>query len=431
MSTDYVRAARLRTSKLFPYLQSAIWSMTLVKTDRIETMGVDSGWRCYYNEAAMRKRPIEEVSTILVHEVWHLLRKHHQRAERLGINSYNFDPWNAAADCEINDDVLAQGGTLSNCLLPSLFGWPPDQLAETYYAMIPSRAVCLMSLDSQAGVYTGSNGGAGQGQRTGQATGSQAGGGDFSDEADLFVKKIKGAKWFGGSCADNIPRGYELPQGLREAPAKGAAEAELIRRQVAHDIASPKSRGTTPAGIKRWAEEVLAPPKVNWRRELLVNVRRAVAQIMGKTDYTYRRVGRRSTETVLRPAMITFRPHVAVVIDTSGSITKEELGAALREARHVIKTLNAPISVISCDAQAEVTKKVFDPRSVQLIGGGGTDMCVGIDAATKLKPRPDVIVTITDGITPWPDRAPAAEHITLLTSQNGSKPKFGKTIRLG
>jgi len=87
--------------------------------------------------------------------------------------------------------------------------------------------------------------------------------------------------------------------------------------------------------------------------------------------------------------------------------------------------------VISCDAQAEVTKKVFDPRSVQLIGGGGTDMCVGIDAATKLKPRPDVIVTITDGITPWPDRAPAAEHITLLTSQNGSKPKFGKTIRLG
>jgi len=315
--------------------------------------------------------------------------------------------WNVATDCEINDDLLAQGGKISDCLLPSQFGWPPDQLAETYYAKIPVRLVSLMSL------------------------GGSAGEGDCSDETDLFVEKVMGAKWFGGSCADNIPRTYELPSNLREAPGKGDAEAELIRRQVAREITSSKSRGTLPGGMNRWAQDVLAPPKVNWRRELLVNVRCAVAQIMGKTDYTYRRFGRRSTETVLRPAMITFRPHVAVVIDTSASVPQKELSDALRETQHVIKTLNAPISVIACDAQAHVTKKVFDPRSVQLIGDGGTDMRVGIDAATKLKPRPDVIITITDGLTPWPDRAPAAQHITLLTSQSGSKPGFGKTITLG
>ena len=429
--TDYVRAARLRTSKLFPYLQSAIWSMTLIKTDQVETMAVDTGWRCYYNEAAMRKRPIEEVSTILVHEGWHLLRKHHQRAERLGINNQNALAWNVATDCEINDDLLAQGGKLSDCLLPSRFGWPPDQLAETYYAMIPEGAVSLVSLDGGCGGGGESTHGARQqGRGVGQSASSQSTLGGSSHEADLFVEKVKRAKWFGGSCADNIPRAYELPSNLREAPAKGDAEAELIRRQVARDITSSKSRGTLPGGMNRWAEDLLAPPKVNWRRELLVNVRRAVAQIMGKTDYTYRRFGRRSTETVLRPAMITFRPQVAVVIDTSGSVSQEELSDALRETRHVIKTLNAPISVIACDAQAHVTKQVFDPRSVQLIGGGGTDMRVGIDAATKLKPRPDVIVTITDGLTPWPDRAPAAEHITLLTSQSGSKPAFGKTITL-
>jgi predicted metal-dependent peptidase len=270
-----------------------------------------------------------------------------------------------------------------------------------------------------------------QGRRGDQSAGSHATPCGSPDKADFFVEKLKGAKWFGGSCADNIPRAYELPPSLREAPAKGDAEAELIRRQVARDITSSKSRGTLPAGMNRWAEDLLAPPKVNWRRELLVNVRRAVAQIMGKTDYTYRRFGRRSTETVLRPAMITFRPHVAVVIDTCGSVSQEELSDALRETRHVIKTLNAPISVIACDAQAHVTKKVFDPHSVQLIGGGSTDMRVAIDAATKLKPRPDVIITITDGLTPWPDRAPAAQHITLLTSQSGSKPTFGKTITLG
>jgi predicted metal-dependent peptidase len=384
ISADYVRAARLRTSKLFPYLQSAIWSMTLVKTDQVETMGVDSGWRCYYNEATMRRRPIEEVSSILVHEVWHLLRKHHQRAARLGINESNALAWNIATDCEINDDLVAQGGTLSDCLLPSQFGWPPDQLAETYYAKIP---VCSV------------------------------------------VPKPAG--WFGGSCADAIPRNYELPRCEREAPAKGDTEAELIRRQVAREItAQGKSRGTLPGGMTRWAQDVLAPPKVDWRRELLVNVRRAVAQVMGQTDYTYRRFGRRSTDQVLRPAMITFRPNVAVVIDTSGSMSDKELSDALSETHRVIKTLNAPVSVIACDAKAHVTKKVFDRRSVQLIGGGGTDMREALKAAAALKPRPDVMITITDGFTPWPDRAPAAEHITVLTNNGGQKPKFGKTISI-
>src|SRR5262249_5149775 len=153
---------------------------------------------------------------------------------------------------------------------------------------------------------------------------------------------------------------------LREAPRQGEAEAELIRRQVAQAISSAKCRGTVPGGMNRWAQEVLAPPKVNWRRELLVNVRNAMAQIMGKTDYTYRRFGRRSTETVLRPAMISFRPHVAVVIDTSGSIGQSELTCALRETRQVVKALNAPVSVVACDAHARITNKVFDPRSVEL-----------------------------------------------------------------
>ena len=63
------------------------------------------------------------VSSILVHEVWHLLRKHHQRSARLGINESNAPAWNIATDCEINDDLVAQGGTLSDCFLPSHFGF--------------------------------------------------------------------------------------------------------------------------------------------------------------------------------------------------------------------------------------------------------------------------------------------------------------------
>ena len=41
-----------------------------------------------------------------------------------------------------------------------------------------------------------------------------------------------------------------------------------------------------------------------------------------------------------------------------------------------------------------------------LTGGGGTDIRAGIAAASKLKPQPTLIIVLTDGETPWPDRRP-------------------------
>ena len=38
----------------------------------------------------------------------------------------------------------------------------------------------------------------------------------------------------------------------------------------------------------------------------------------------------------------------------------------------------------------------------QLQGGGGTDMVAGIDAAMSLRPRPDAVIVLTDGYTPFP-----------------------------
>ncbi|MGB9372573.1 MAG: VWA-like domain-containing protein, partial [Jiangellales bacterium] len=46
-------------------------------------------------------------------------------------------------------------------------------------------------------------------------------------------------------------------------------------------------------------------------------------------------------------------------------------------------------------------------------GGGGTDMRAGIEAASRARPRPDVLIVLTDGYTPWPERPPAGMALVV------------------
>ena len=47
----------------------------------------------------------------------------------------------------------------------------------------------------------------------------------------------------------------------------------------------------------------------------------------------------------------------------------------------------------------------------------------GIDAAERLKPRPEVLVVITDGYTPWPEQPPKQmKTVVLLTDGRNEYP---------
>jgi hypothetical protein len=69
------------------------------------------------------------------------------------------------------------------------------------------------------------------------------------------------------------------------------------------------------------------------------------------------------------------------------------------------------VSVLACDAAAQTVNRVRRARDARLAGGGGTDMRVGLAAATQLRPRPDLVVVFTDGYTPWPDTPPPGSAV--------------------
>ena len=79
------------------------------------------------------------------------------------------------------------------------------------------------------------------------------------------------------------------------------------------------------------------------------------------------------------------------------------------------------VSVIPCDAKAYPAQILKSPNRVselKLLGGGGTDIREGIRAAINAKKKPDVVVIITDGHTPWPEAKPRqnTHFIAVLTS---------------
>jgi predicted metal-dependent peptidase len=68
---------------------------------------------------------------------------------------------------------------------------------------------------------------------------------------------------------------------------------------------------------------------------------------------------------------------------------------------------------------------------VRLVGGGGTDLRVGIAAAQASRPRPDVVVVLTDGYTPWPAQPTRARLVVAIIGDEGTAqevPTWATTV---
>ncbi|MDP3772734.1 MAG: VWA-like domain-containing protein [Gemmatimonadales bacterium] len=388
-----LQAARRLLLKTHPYLASAAWAVVPVEVPEMQKkgalgpIGVDNWGRLYFDPAALSRFKIEELSAILYHELWHLLRKHHARAEAM-----HADPVlaNATQDAEINDDIDAEKLPLPAwAVRPKHLGQPDGKLWEEYYAAIESKAQKALDRARANGAGEGSCGSGAAGQAQPWEQGAPAGSGG----------------------KEGAPHGI------------GTAETELIRRQVAESVAQQKGRGDVPAAWARFADEVLTP-QVDWRKVLRAQIRRALQDAVGQVDYSYSRPSRRQAgfEGIVLPALRQPVIHPAVVVDTSGSMNQKDLAVALAEVRGVIEAagLDQGVRVICCDAAAAPTQRVFDARKVQLVGGGGTDMGAGITAACALRPVPEVVIVVTDGATPWPVESPKSRVVVCLVLGEGS-----------
>ncbi|WP_030436013.1 vWA domain-containing protein [Actinoplanes subtropicus] len=386
-------AARLAAARARPYLAAALYALRPVASERVPTMAVDRHWRCYVSPAFVAATPVEELAGVWVHEVSHLLRDHHGRGDRYaarhGLSGRGERlRMNIAADLEINDDVYGEGlAEPAGAVRPRLLRLEEGLLMEEYL-----------------GRFT-----------LGPAT-------------QDFV-------WLDcGSGADGLEREWDLgPDG---AHGLSDEERDAVRFRVARGIEGHP--GEVPQGWRRWAEEAFHPPQP-WRDLLGAAVRAAASGAGAGQDYTYGRPARRSAALpgIVLPALRRRVPRVTVVIDTSGSVSDAELGSALLEVTAIGRSLGGrrdQVGVISCDAAAGVVQRLCGAEGIPLIGGGGTDLVVGIDRALSAQPRPDVLVMLTDGQTPWPMASPGRPTVIGLFPRRDAykwpPPSWARVVKI-
>jgi predicted metal-dependent peptidase len=214
---------------------------------------------------------------------------------------------------------------------------------------------------------------------------------------------------------------YEQGDPTPENPGVSKGEGEIIRREVAQRIKERAlGRGDLPAGLQDWAIDLLAPPKIDWRKKAKTLARSSISRTWGYDQDTWGRLHNLTAASdyeVYLPSTFKPKPRFGVVHDTSGSMGSGKAGDAMHrvssELNGMFTQMSAEIVYVSVDSQASTPQMVqsYEEAKKLMQGGGGTDMRVGIKAIAEMKDRPDTIFVFTDGDTPWPDTKPRGLNV--------------------
>jgi predicted metal-dependent peptidase len=347
---------------------------------------------------------VVEVAWSLIHEVGHIVLNHHARAVAQGIPVRMSKPedmdnarlWNLAGDASWNAELRKMNSAPlpGFWVMPETLEQPEGLIVEERYNLLRQQVDKIKQKLGKAGAGTGSC----------------------------------------GSCSGHAAPGE--PEGGKSAEGRSEAEMERFKKQVAQDIQSAKDRGTIPESLKRWADDFLKPVKIDWRTKLARIVRGAVAYRSGCADFTYSKMSRRQAGVgygvgrPVVPALHSPKPNVAIALDVSGSMGKRELSAALTEVRGVLSAVGAQVTFVVCDAEVHGIKaiKSVDEAVNMMVGGGGTYLEPAVEAISKLKDKPGIVIILTDG---YCDDSPSYGLNLIWTIVGGNttfSPTHGETV---
>ena len=175
------------------------------------------------------------------------------------------------------------------------------------------------------------------------------------------------------------------------------AEQKLIEKQLQKVLTdakeqTEKKRGTVPGEIEGLiVVEEIVPPKFDWRGYI-----RRFTGVSTKvyTKKIRRKENRRFSDN---PGLkIKMKQHMLLAIDTSGSVSDEELAEFMNEMHHIYKA-GVDITVVQCDTQIRSIEAYRGKNEIAVHGRGGTYFDPVLEYYNENSKKFTSLVYFTDG----------------------------------
>jgi predicted metal-dependent peptidase len=399
---DKLARARVVVSRDAPYISSILYGLVPVPLPGLGTMLTTEHMVLMYDPAWIFTvdNPGEEtvLAGVIMHECMHVLRKHIERFGNILLGDEKYIA-NVAMDIAINPDLIAAGWKLTpDALMPSRYNLPDGQTAEWYFSELRKQKAQKQS--SKKGGQEGQGEGSGDADNNdGPNDGSPSGGGQGQGNSKPGV-----CSGCCGSVTGNKSPHADKEQKVDAEVGRTESDQSRLIKAAAEAIKkyAQEGRGRMPASLKEIVKRLDEPAKVDWRNALGQVIRKATGRIKGGgKDFSLRRPSKRSyARGLIRPGLIQQVPEVCIVRDTSGSMGSQQINDATRESIGIFQALGLDlIWYIDADAEVAFKKRIRLPelKELPVHGRGGTDFRPAIYEAEKLKPRPDLLVYVTDG----------------------------------
>jgi predicted metal-dependent peptidase len=229
---------------------------------------------------------------------------------------------------------------------------------------------------------------------------------------DILNKECDGK---GGSCNPDLQKILDQMDGNSQYDHKEwdeitelpEAEKKLVQKQYEHQMKTTaetiqKQCGTIPGELAEIIEKLftITPPKFNWKQYLKRFINNA------SKIYTKKLRRKDNKRYTANPGLkIKHKNHVLVGVDTSGSVSTEELIEFMHELNHMHKTGNE-ITVAQFDTQLTDVSSFNPKANWEIKGRGGTYFQPVVDHYNDPKTKYSAFICLTDGEADTPVNCP-------------------------
>ncbi len=208
------------------------------------------------------------------------------------------------------------------------------------------------------------------------------------------------------------------------------AEKKLIEKQIDHQLKeaadqTEKRQGDLPGELAELFKRLftIEPPKFDWKGYL--------RRFVGNSSIIYTKKLRRkyNKRYVENPGLkIKHKNHILVGVDTSGSVSSEELQEFMSELCHMHKT-GHKITVAQCDTEIKSIEDFNPKKDWNIKGRGGTEFQPVINHFND-NGRYTALIYLTDGECSAPVNCPKNALWVLSSKSKMVDYLPGKTIQL-